>query len=300
MQTVKTTSTPLMLPKGLSACLPIHLTDAITRCSAPVAEEIRIHANRRTFVTAGGKSYPTSIILSKDEMSEILKKMCRDSLYAYSQTINRGYLTMEGGIRVGVSGSAAMEDSRVIGVTDVTGLIIRIPHTPHVFLSQLTERLHMCGVLSGALVYAPPGVGKTTLLRALTTELASPTNGYRTVAVDTRGELQFSLDGADLNLDVLVGYPRDVGIGIAVRSLGAEVVICDEIGTMEDARAVLAAANCGVPLIASSHARSVTELLRRPAIAILHRAHVFDLYVGIRRYGNGFSYQFTDWEAANV
>ena len=300
MQSVRTTHPPILLPRVLTSCMPPYLTDAIMRCGAPIAEEIRLHSNRRTFVTATGKSYPTSVTLSKDEIAEILKKMCRDSLYAYSQTINQGYLTMEGGIRVGVCGSAAIEKEQIIGVTDITGLIVRIPHAPRVSLTQLCERLRMYSRPPGIQIYAPPGIGKTTLLRALAAELSSPACGYRTVAVDTRGELNFTLDGADLNLDILVGYPRDIGIGIAVRSLGAEIVICDEIGSTEDARAILSASNCGVPLIASAHARDIGELLRRPAISLLHRAHVFELYTGIRRCSNGFSYQFTDWKDAYI
>jgi len=300
MQSIRTTYPPILLPSQLSVCLPPHLTDAIGRCGAPVAEELRLHANRRTYVTAGGKSYPTTVTLSADEMADILKKMCRDSLYAFSQTINQGYLTMDGGIRVGVCGSAAIEKGAVIGVSDITGLIVRIPHAVRVCSEELITRMRPRGTLSPTLVYSPPGVGKTTQLRSLASTLASPLYGYRTVVVDTRGELNFTLDDKELDLDVLVGYPRDVGIGIAVRSLGAEVVICDEIGSIGDAHAILSAANCGVPLIASAHAKDASELLRRPAISLLHRERAFDLYVGIRRSGCGFSYQFTDWKDASV
>ena len=300
MQSIRTTYPPILLPRHLRACLPPRLTDAIRHCGAPLAEEIRMHTERRTYVTANGRNYPTSIVLSQDEMNDVLKKMCRDSLYAYSRTINQGYLSMEDGIRVGVCGSAAMEAERIIGVNDVTSLIVRIPHVHQISVSPITERFCAPHGRFGMLIYAPPGVGKTTLLRALAATLASPVCGYRTAVVDTRGELRFFDDDKELNLDLLVGYPRDVGIEIAVRSLGAEVILCDEIGSMADARAIVSASNCGVPLIASAHASDVAELLRRPAIALLHRAHAFDQYVGIRRAGGGFSYQFTAWEEARV
>ena len=119
--------------------------------------------------------------------------------------------------------------------------------------------------------------------------------------MDTRGELNVSLNDSSLNLDVMSGYPRDVGIEIAVRTLGAQLIICDEIGSMADARATLGAANCGVPLIASAHAASFSELLERPAIKILHRAHVFGKYVGLsRRAAGGFDYAVSDWRDINV
>ena len=100
-------------------------------------------------------------------------------------------------------------------------------------------------------------------------------------------EHPYSLEGEELMLDVLVGYPRDVGIEIAVRSMGAELVICDEIGGIPDAHAILRAANCGVPIMASAHAAGVDELLRRPSLQMLHRAAVFGAYVGIERDGRG-------------
>ena len=136
-----------------------------------------------------------------------------------------------------------------------------------------------------------PGVGKTTLLRAVTREAA---RDWRTVAVDTRGELAPSLDGSELRLDILSGYPRDVGLEIAVRCMAAQVAVCDEIGGAKDARAVLSAANHGVPLVATAHADTVAGLLRRADIRALHRAGVFGAYVGIERAKEaGFSYRIT-------
>ena len=293
MQTIRTQRTPPELPSPLSSILPLHVCDAIVRSGAPMIEEIRLHRDRYASVTCGGRSYFTSVTLNEKEMNDILKRMCGGSLYAFSHTINQGYLTMPGGIRVGVCGSAALENGKVIGVSGISGLIIRIPHALQIDVSPLLHRFDAPFSLFGMLIYAPPGVGKTTLLRSLAEELSSPAYRLRTVVVDTREELCFSLSKKESNLDVLVGYPRDVGIEIAVRSMGAQAVICDEIAA-SDARAILSAANCGVPLIASAHAASLEELLSRPDIQLLHRARVFGEYVGIqRRPLGGFTYRFT-------
>lgn len=291
MQTVKNIRSLIRLPNILSQALPLSLIDAISKCGAPRAEELRLHQERFTTVTCNGKNYFTDAILSESELNEILKRMCQNSIYAYTDTIRQGYLSLDCGIRVGIAGTAALEHQKVIGVNHIRGLIIRIPHPPKVNVTELLHLLKEGKKLGGLLIYAPPGVGKTTLLRGLAMEISKGHDGWRTVVVDTRQELSAALDGTAQTLDVLSGYPRDVGIEIAVRSLGAELVICDEIGSPSDAEAILQAANCGVPIVASAHAASAEELLRRPSIQKLHQANVFRAYVGIQRHTvNGFQY----------
>ena len=143
-------------------------------------------------------------------------------------------------------------------------------------------------------------MGKTTLLRGVAAELAGGRPPLRTVVIDTRGELSFEADESCLCLDVLSGYPRPLGVEIAARTLNAQVMICDEIGDVSEAIALASAQNCGVPLVATAHAASVAELLRRNGLRLLHKAALFGAYVGIRRDGHGgFLYDITDWEAAD-
>ena len=252
-----------------------------------------MHSNRYATVTCGGQSYPTRSLLSMSEMNELLRRMCGGSLYAYGESINQGYLSLRDGVRVGVCGKAAVENGRVIGVCEVTGLILRVPNAVTVSAKRILDALWEDPCRRGLLLYAPPGVGKTTLLRAAAREASSPPYNRRVVVVDTREELAFALRGEHLNLNVLVGYPRALGIEIAVRSLGAELILCDEIGNESDAQAILTAANCGVPLLATAHARTLEELLLRPSLAELHRARVFGAYVGLSRLaGCEYRYRF--------
>ena len=299
MQIITATHQPPSVPAPLSAVLPLGLCDAIRRCGAPAIEELRLHTGRCASVTHGRNNYLTGYVLSDREMQDILQRMCGGSLYAYSESICKGYLCMPEGIRVGISGTAAIEAGRVIGVSAVSGLVIRVPHKISVDASPILSRLQAANGLCGLLIYAPPGVGKTTLLRAVAKEASSPAYGLRTVVVDTREELHYTLDGGDLLLDILVGYPKELGIEIAVRSLGAQLIVCDEIGSTEDAKAILAAANCGVPLVASAHAKDIRELLSRPAMLQLHRARAFGTYIGLRREGGRFQYKCTPWNEAD-
>lgn len=293
----------LSLPDALSEALPQSLRDAVIRvCGGDLSrlEEIRLRAGRCTSLTVAGRNVMTDICLAHSDLFAILTRMCDGSLYAYSQNINEGFVTLAGGVRVGVVGRAACEGGQVIGVHDISALCIRIPHRHGRVGGEICDLLHTLGAPRGILIYAPPGVGKTTLLRGVAARLAGGDEPMRTVVIDTRGELSFSVDGTRLCLDVLTGYPRPLGVEIATRSMGAEVIICDEIGDTDEAMSLVSAHNGGVPLIATAHAGEIGELLRRTGIRLLHEARLFGAYVGISRDGHGgFLYRVTRWEVAD-
>ena len=244
----------------------------------------------------GGENLPTPVVLTTADLTAILTHLCGESLYAYSQTINQGYVTLPGGIRVGVAGRAVCEDGRVIGVCEITGLCIRLPHRHRNLGREICDLIRKLNqgpqAPQGVLIYAPPGEGKTTLLRSVAAGMAGADGRppLRTVVVDTRGELSFAdtdpASGA-LCLDILRGYPRARGVEIATRTLSAQLIICDEIGDLEESVALTATHHGGVPLVATAHGGSVEELMHRTGIRLLHEACLFGAYVGIRRNGQG-------------
>ena len=273
------------------ASLPYRLADEIRKCGYLAIEEIRLRRDRRVSLTVSGKNIMLSTSLDAGEMSAVLGGMCQGSLYAFSETINQGYISLPYGIRVGVCGRASCESGRIIGVREISSLSIRIPSKIISAGERICSLLREFDRVRGVLIYAPPGVGKTTLLRSVAKKLSSGDEPLRTVVIDTRGELSFSNEDKDLCLDVLSGYPRRDGVDIATRCLSAEVIICDEIGDYEEAMTLVASHNCGVPLIASAHASCIEELLSRTGIRLLHEAGIFGAYVGIERALNmGFTY----------
>ena len=288
------------LPNSVMRALPYRLSDEI-RCTSSqrAIEEIRMRSGRRCSLVVSGKNVMLDTVLDSKEIESVLEGMCQGSLYAFSDTINQGYISLPDGVRVGVCGRAGCEGGRIIGIYEVSSLSVRIPHRSRPVGAEICRLLESFERTSGVLVYSPPGIGKTTLLRSVAVMLSSGgwregAEPMRTVVIDTRGELAFANEGRDLCLDVLSGYPRRQGIEIATRCLNAEVIICDEIGDYEEAMSLVASHNCGVPLIASAHAGSVEQLLARTGLRLLHEAKIFGAYVGLERNGRGgFVYNTT-------
>ncbi len=325
MQTIRTNKTArreaFELPRAVEAALPYRLSEEIRRTGYGARiEEIRMRRGRRSSLVVSGNNIMLDTVMSGSEMQAVLEGICQGSLYAFSDTINQGYIVLPDGVRVGVCGRAGCEGERVIGIYEISSLSVRIPHRSRPVGDEICRLLEEFGRVNGVLIYAPPGVGKTTLLRGVAAKLASgdwrggggkdiysPRGGLysmnsshaplRTVVIDTRGELGFDIDGESLCLDVLSGYPRRCGIEIATRCLNAEVIICDEIGDYEEAMSLVASHNCGVPLVASAHAGSASQLLSRTGLRLLHEAKIFGAYVGIERDGmGGFKYNVTYWD----
>lgn len=259
-------------------------------------EEIRIRRGRQAYIVQNAKNLLLNIIATDDEMVRILKSVSHYSLYAFKETISHGYISLGNGIRIGVIGRASVENGNIIGVYEISEFAIRVPHAIKVECDDMVE-LSKKGSL---LIYAPPGVGKTTLLRSMIYKISQGYYARRSAVIDTRGELSFNLDQADLLISVLSGYPRKKGIEIAVRSMNAQILFCDEIGDEQDAFAIIDAQGAGVPIIATCHGASINDIFSHKGIYNLHKAKIFDYYVGIKRGDNReFIYSIDTWGEAD-
>ena len=262
-----------LLPEGLLAEIPLRAKGAVN--------ELHLRAEGNGWLTSCGENIPLDTVLTREQMEEIFLAVCGGSLYAHADTVKEGFVTLADGVRVGVVGRAVRKGEQTVGIRDVCALCFRIPTNEWIDPSPLVNLLEDFSYTRGLLLFSPPGGGKTTALRSLVRRLGSGECPRRVAVVDTRCELAPSLSAKGLCVDILSGYPRRDGIEIAVRSMGAQVVVCDEICGEDDAKTILEMQGGGVPLIATAHAAHLSGLLSRTDLALLHESGTFGAYVDV-------------------
>lgn len=94
----------------------------------PGAEEVHLRLGRPASYVLGGRNFALSVSLGEKEMEEVFLALCDGSVYAHRETLRHGYLALRGGVRVGVAGRYVTEAGMVTGVTDISGLCVRLPH----------------------------------------------------------------------------------------------------------------------------------------------------------------------------
>lgn len=266
------------------AYLPSRLSEAVRRSAAlyhGTLGEIRLRAERPVFITVGDKNISCPAVCTSEELNECVSALCGNSMYCHSETIKEGYICTSGGIRAGVCGRAVCEGGEIIAVKDISSVNIRIPHRVPGAADELC-RLICDKDFSGMIIYSPPGGGKTTALREICARLSSKPYNLRLAVVDTRFEICGAL-GGDMSFDALEGYPRAAGMETAVRTLSPQLIICDEIGSPQDAAAIRHSFGAGVPTVVSAHASCLEELCMKSYMRELIDSGAFTYAVGMHR-----------------
>lgn len=206
----------------------------------------------------------------------IVDRACEQSVYAHQEELRQGYLPAPSGCRIGVAGTAVVEHGRIISYRQITSLCLRIAREHRGCAHELAQRLCEDGV-SGALICGEPSSGKTSLLRDLIREFSI--GGISVAVIDERGELT---GGCPLPCDVLRGAPKAAGIEQALRCLAPRVIVFDELGGADEVQALHTALACGVPVVASAHARQLHSLLYRRGMTEALRSGAFSWLVQLR------------------
>lgn len=213
--------------------------------------------------------YPTA-----EEIEKTFLRVCDYSVHSHTAELCDGYVTAAGGFRVGVAGTAVMQDGQVTAVRDIRSLCIRIA-ARHDGCAAALYPLYARRMTS-LLIAGEPSCGKTSMLRDLARVLTAGkyTKRYRLAIVDERAEI-----GDIPNADILTGFPKPQGILQAVRTLAPDGVMFDELGTVEETAALTANLHSGVPAIATAHCRNLQECRARPAVRLALERGVFQKIV---------------------
>ncbi len=259
---------------GLKDALTQRATELVLRADRPVS----VYCGRRGyFVTQSGAltdMYSRSLLsAAANEIGSVMLRLCNDSLYAFQDEINSGFVTIDGGVRVGLCGRAVVRNGVISNVRDITTLSFRIAREVNGCAEEL---LGLIKPRDGALICGVPGSGKTTVIRD-TARLLS--YRYRLSVLDERGELS-AMSGADNGFDlglsdVYCGYPKGAAAQAALRTMSPDIIVCDELGGREDVNILKEALRCGVSFIASAHASSIDDLRSRRITSSLLKTGAF-------------------------
>ncbi|WMJ23020.1 stage III sporulation protein AA [Paludicola sp. MB14-C6] len=238
------------------------------------------------FLTKSGQlscNFQSNIyIVSKQEMEECLHILTEYSVHSYIDKINMGFITIEGGHRAGIVGSCVLSGDKIISISDISSINLRIARQVKGVAKSLVQSLYSNRLYSTLIVGAPAS-GKTTLLRDCTRLLSDGILGFyiKISVIDERGEIAAVKSGVPQNdvgimTDVLDGYKKGEGMTIAIRSMSPKAIILDEIGSYDDAYSIRQGLNAGVVIIATTHASSMEELRRKKYIYELVNEGAFE------------------------
>lgn len=202
------------------------------------------------------------------EIEDIVNQICNYSLYAFENELRQGFLTVQGGHRVGFAGKVILNtDGSVRNLSYIRFLNIRISHEILGMADSVLPDLFEQEELRNTLIISPPGCGKTTLLRDLIRQVSDGTKerqGQQVAVVDERSEIAGSYQGIPQNqvgirTDVLDACPKTEGMMLLMRSMTPRVIAVDEIGSKEDLAALQRVAVCGTGVLATMHGYSLKD-----------------------------------------
>lgn len=250
-------------------------------------QEIRLRIGQPLIIVCNNEEWVLHKMIKKEDLIETLEYTSNYSLYAFENELKQGFITIEGGHRVGMAGQVLVEDGEIINMKHISSMNIRVshevPNCADIVFPYITENKSVCDTL----IVAPPRCGKTTLLRDLIRQISDGNQwvkGSTVGVVDERSELGGSYLGVPQNqlgirTDILDCCPKSKGMLMLVRSMAPQVIAVDEIGSAEDVHALEYAMHCGCKMIATVHGASMEEIRGKPLFEEMVKAHCFERYV---------------------
>ncbi len=251
-------------------------------------QEIKLRIGKPLIIIYRGKERMwKDVIVTKEEIKETLEYISNYSLYAYEHELKQGFITIEGGHRVGMAGQGIMEEGKIKNLKYISSINLRISHEVKNCADKIFPYITYNKQMYHTLLISPPRCGKTTLLRDIIRQVSDGNmwvKGCTVGVVDERSELGGCYLGNPQNemgvrTDILDRCPKAEGMIMLIRSMAPQVIAVDEIGAQEDVHAIEYAMHCGCKMLATAHGYSMEEIQRKPIFEKLVQERRFERYV---------------------
>ena len=259
------------------------------------AQEIRIilgqpliihYCDGDYFISKKGVLSMTSsncVAINKKDIEYITERISLSSLYSVKDELKKGYITISGGHRIGIVGTAVLTNNEVEFIKDISAMTVRIANEVVGCGQKLAKKIMEDG-LKNALIISPPACGKTTLLRDIIREISEA--GYYVGVADERCEVAGMYKGiSGFNIGpktfVMEGCQKAYAMECLLSTMAPDVIATDELGQDEDIKALYNAINSGVGVIATAHGRDKEQLLKKDVFKTL--IPLFDIIITLSR-----------------
>lgn len=235
-------------------------------------QEIRIRVDKPIILKLREKDLILQYNILQAEILQIVERLCENSIYAYKNQICEGFITIKGGHRVGLTGSCVIENGKITNIKYISSLNIRIAREVKNCSTRILREIIDIDnkTIYNSIIVAPPGRGKTTILRDIIRRLSDGIEeinfrGKTCGVVDERGEIAAMYKGAPQNdvgirTDIIENVSKNKGIHMLIRTMAPEIIACDEIGSKEDVEAIHYALYSGVKGIFTMHGKNVEDI----------------------------------------